>query len=251
MERHGKITYKASGATCTAKATYYKSCVCGAKGTQTFASGETLPHTYDKEVATDAYKATGATCLVRATYYKSCVCGAKGTETFSSGELAAHTFEVWTNVDENEHKSICSVDGCLQDKKETHSFADKLTAGKDTHWYSCVCGAKKDEAQHTYDEKKWEHDDDNHWHVCACGNKSEAAKHNWDDGKVTKETSTKQEGEKTYTCKDCGATKTEKIPQLETPKNGDNFDVSLCVAVMLLACLCLALTVVIRKKTTR
>ena len=32
--------YKASDATCTAKATYYKSCVCGAKGTETFESGE-------------------------------------------------------------------------------------------------------------------------------------------------------------------------------------------------------------------
>ena len=31
--------YKASDATCTAKATYYKSCVCGAKGTETFESG--------------------------------------------------------------------------------------------------------------------------------------------------------------------------------------------------------------------
>ena len=32
--------YKASDATCTAKATYYKSCVCGAKSTETFESGE-------------------------------------------------------------------------------------------------------------------------------------------------------------------------------------------------------------------
>ena len=32
--------YKASDATCTAKATYYKSCICGAKGTETFESGE-------------------------------------------------------------------------------------------------------------------------------------------------------------------------------------------------------------------
>ena len=244
-------TYKASGATCTAKATYYKSCVCGAKGTETFASGETLPHTYDKEVATDAYKATGATCLVKATYYKSCVCGAKGTETFASGELAAHTFTVWTKVDDKEHKSICDVQGCLQDKKENHSFSDKLTAGENTHWYVCVCGEKKDEAKHTYDDKSWAHDDDTHWQVCACGNKTVAAKHNWDEGKVTVETSTKQEGEKTYTCKDCGATYIQKIPQIESPKNGDSFDVSLCVAVMLLAVLSMALVFVIRKKANR
>ena len=32
--------YKASVATCTTPATYYKSCICGAKGTETFESGE-------------------------------------------------------------------------------------------------------------------------------------------------------------------------------------------------------------------
>ena len=32
--------YKASDATCTAKATYYKSCICGARGTETFESGD-------------------------------------------------------------------------------------------------------------------------------------------------------------------------------------------------------------------
>ena len=40
-------------------------------------------------------------------------------------------------------------------------------------------------------------------------------------------------------------------PEAETPAAGDNFDVSLCIAFMLLACLSLALTVVVRKKTIR
>ena len=40
--------YKASDATCTAKATYYKSCICGAKGTETFESGELADHTTGK-----------------------------------------------------------------------------------------------------------------------------------------------------------------------------------------------------------
>ena len=38
--------YKKSAATCTAKATYYKSCVCGAKGTETFESGSLLAHDF-------------------------------------------------------------------------------------------------------------------------------------------------------------------------------------------------------------
>ena len=38
--------YKKSAATCTAKATYYKSCICGAKGTETFESGSLLAHDF-------------------------------------------------------------------------------------------------------------------------------------------------------------------------------------------------------------
>ena len=38
--------YKKSDATCTAKATYYKSCICGAKGTETFESGGLLAHDF-------------------------------------------------------------------------------------------------------------------------------------------------------------------------------------------------------------
>ena len=37
--------YLASAATCTEKATYYYSCVCGVKGTQTFEHGELAEHT--------------------------------------------------------------------------------------------------------------------------------------------------------------------------------------------------------------
>ncbi len=39
--------------------------------------------------------------------------------------------------------------------------------------------------------------------------------HTWDEGKVTKEPSCKEEGEKTYTCTVCGATKTEVLPKTD------------------------------------
>ena len=46
-------SYLATPATCTKQATYYKSCTCGAKGTETFASGDLLPHTWgDGKVTT-------------------------------------------------------------------------------------------------------------------------------------------------------------------------------------------------------
>ena len=41
-------------------------------------------------------------------------------------------------------------------------------------------------------------------------------------GKVTKEATTEAEGEKTYTCTVCGATKTEVIEKLPKVPTGDN-----------------------------
>lgn len=42
-----------------------------------------------------------------------------------------------------------------------------------------------------------------------------ATGHSWDDGKVTEAATCKKEGTKTYTCKNCGETKTESIPKTE------------------------------------
>ena len=45
-------SYLATPATCTKQATYYKTCACGAKGTETFASGNLLPHAWGTGVTT-------------------------------------------------------------------------------------------------------------------------------------------------------------------------------------------------------
>ena len=241
--------YKASGATCTEQATYYYSCVCGKKGTETFLHGELAAHVYDKTVATDAYKASGTTCTEQATYYKSCVCGAAGTETFAYGELADHTYGQWEKVDETTHKRVCTNPDCLDEdeaghafgtelakdenghyylcacgeKKDEaeHTFGEELISDENGHYYLCACGQKKDEAEHTFNEKVWESDADNHWHSCECGVHSQAQAHNYDAGKVTKEPSASEEGVKTFTCQDCGAVKTEQLAKLETPPTGD------------------------------
>ena len=42
--------------------------------------------------------------------------------------------------------------------------------------------------------------------------------HDWDEGKVTKEATSAAEGEKTFTCKGCGATRTETIDKLPDDK---------------------------------
>lgn len=52
-QKNTDAKYLASAASCTAKATYYYSCTCGEKGTATFESGETLPHTASTEWKSD------------------------------------------------------------------------------------------------------------------------------------------------------------------------------------------------------
>ncbi len=122
--------YKATDATCTAKATYYKSCVCGEKGTETFEYGDFLAHTYDKQVATEEYKATDATCTAKATYHYSCECGAKGTETFEYGDLLPHVYD----------REVATED---------YKATDATCTAKATYYKSCVCGeAGEDTFEH-------------------------------------------------------------------------------------------------------
>ena len=87
--------YLKSAATCTAKATYYYSCECGEKGTQTFEYGDKLPHMYvDVNPYDPEYLKTPATCTHGAIYYKLCRCGAKSeTETFEFGKPLPHEFD--------------------------------------------------------------------------------------------------------------------------------------------------------------
>ena len=152
--------YLKDAATCTSKAVYYKSCVCGlVSKSETFEYGEVLEHTYDMSVATSNYLKDAATCTSKAVYYKSCVCGlASKSETFEYGEVFGHTYQ-----------------------------------------------------------ENWCSDEDSHWHECECGEKSDVAAHSWDNGIVSKEPTTKEDGERVFTCNDCGIQKIESIAKKEVP----------------------------------
>ena len=96
--------YKASDATCTAKATYYKSCACGEKGTATFEYGELSAHNW-----------TPATCTVP----KTCsVCQA------TEGDPLGHTEGTEWKSDKDNHWHTCTVEGCgvvIESSKEAHT----------------------------------------------------------------------------------------------------------------------------------
>lgn len=96
--------YKASDATCTAKATYYKSCACGEKGTETFEYGELAEHNW-----------TPATCIAP----KTCsVCGA------TEGDALGHTEGTEWKSDADNHWHVCTVAGCgvvIESSKAAHT----------------------------------------------------------------------------------------------------------------------------------
>lgn len=58
-------------------------------------------------------------------------------------------------------------------------------------------------------------------HCSRCEEKTEITEilkkeHIWDSGKITKEATETEEGVKTYSCKECGVTKTETVPKKDT-----------------------------------
>jgi len=132
--------FKKNDASCTEKLTYYYSCKCGEKGTETFTVGEMLDHSFTEQVKSDAFKKNDASCQEKLTYYYSCKCGAKGTETFTVGELGAHVYT--EKVEKDEYKKN-----------------DASCTEKKTYYYSCKCGLKGTETftvgdtlPHTYSE---------------------------------------------------------------------------------------------------
>ena len=75
--------------------------------------------------------------------------------------------------------------------------------------------------EHDY-SNGYSHDETHHWSVCSgCGEKSEPSEHTWDEGTVTVNPTEDGEGEKTFTCTVCSATKIEKIDKIHSIENID------------------------------
>ena len=74
---------------------------------------------------------------------------------------------------------------------------------------------------------KWSYDTENHWHPATCGHtdeKKDIAAHNWNAGEITKPADYGVEGEKTFTCTTCSATRKETIPATPPKLNMLTFD---------------------------
>ncbi len=187
---------------------------------------ETEDHSWD-----DGEVTTAATCTDDGIKTYICgVCGATKTETVAT---IGHAYGEWTGLDDSQHQRICANDpnhketeDHVWDNGTVETVAACTVEGKIT--YTCtVCGAERTEmipaTGHAYGA--WTPlNDTQHQRVCANdASHIETADHQWNDGEITKQPTEEAEGEKTFTCIVCGATRTEPIPKLEPESSDDEY----------------------------
>ncbi|MCI7351067.1 MAG: leucine-rich repeat protein [Ruminococcus sp.] len=168
-------------------------------------------------------------------HYK-CDCGklfaddqAETEVTLESLKIAAHHSygTEWVSDNDKNHYHLCSVCGDKADVTD-HSYDDGVITTPATEQaegaktYTCEdCGYEKTESiaklNHTHKpSEEYSKDETGHWHDCSgCTEKVGFESHDFDEGIVTTEPTEETEGVKTFTCKDCGYTKTETIPVTE------------------------------------
>ncbi len=125
-----------------------------------------------------------------------------------------HDFTGEYEKDADGHWHVCERDNCEEtDTKAGHIYNTTNCAEVAT---CTVCKYEKPAGEHTWG--KWEKVDDiNHKHTCSC-TATETAEHKWNDGEITIEPTEEKEGIKTFTCTECGATKTESVPVISAVK---------------------------------
>lgn len=93
---------------------------------------------------------------------------------------------------------------------------DGANATTDTHSHTCNrnCGVAAESEPHSWGN--WIPDGDaNHKKTCSVCGSTRTATHSWNEGIITTPPTEEEEGVKTYTCSDCGHTKTEPVDKLE------------------------------------
>ncbi len=188
-QEKAEAQYLASAATCKAKATYYKSCTCGAKGTETFESGELADHTYGSLIT-----GTAATCITDGTidHYTCSVC---------SKNFDENKAEVQTIVISKTGNHVYNGE-MRKDADGKHSF--KCTADS-----ACTEYGEQVDCTYTYTSNGAD-ETDTHTGTCACGNTVTTA-HTWGEGVVDPDSTCEKEGTETFTCTVCSQTRTKPV----------------------------------------
>ena len=127
--------YLASKANCTDPARYYKSCKCGEKGTETFASGEKLGHTAGNEWESDG------------TYHWH-ICSVAGCGAVIDSSKEEHTPDREQATETDPVKcSVCEYE-LAPVLQHTHTHGTEWESDEDNHWNECACGDKANTAAH-------------------------------------------------------------------------------------------------------
>ncbi len=186
--------YLKSAATCTEAAVYYKSCLCGAAGTETFTYGDPAGHSY----GTPSYVWDGANC----TAGRAC--------TKCSAEISGHT-QTETAKGRYVKDTDATCTACEKGHYEAN-FTNQTFITQSTAKGSVDQGTP---FGHSFPETWEKHNETQHKHTCTrCHTEVEYENHTWNGGDVITQPTHLAEGEKTFTCTKCGETKTEPIAKL-------------------------------------
>lgn len=132
----------------------------------------------------------------------------------------AHSYDETWSSDEAGHWTACVL--CNEEvEKEAHT-PDPNAAETDA-LLCTVCGFEIAPAQkHVHEAgEDWLTDEESHWKTCECGEKLDEAAHAWNEGTENEDTTV------TYVCTECGAEKTEG-----EPKEPGSFPFGIVLAVL-------------------
>ena len=243
-------SHQKSDATCTAKAVYWKSCVCDRESTETFESGETNPNNHTGTLGSwqsndDGHWKEYSCCQTKVQ---------EGTHSWNAGTVTTPATCTTAGV-KTYTCGTCNAKKTEEIPATGHAWDTKWSKDNDHHWHECTkCHEKKDLTEHDWDEgtvttpatcttpgvktfscgtcsatktetigasghiwgTDWVKDDsdkDHHWHECTkCHEKKDLTEHDWNEGAVTTPATCTTPGERTFTCTACSATKTKTIP---------------------------------------
>lgn len=150
-----------------------------------------------------------------------------------------HTYSSEWKFDETVHWHECMTKkhSDVADKAD-HTFDEGVIttppteAAEGVKTLTCtMCGYQTTQSVpqlgHTFDMDNWKFDAQTHWHPATCAHtdlKKDEAEHAWNAGVITKPANYGVEGEKTFTCTTCSATRVETIPATPPKYNTLTFD---------------------------
>lgn len=257
-------SYLLTAADCTNAAVYYKSCVCGAQGAETFESGSAVGH----KLALVEKSEPICTAEGKEAYYTCSVCGKHYEDKDGQNEIvsldeygiipaAGHEWGEPEWSWSEDHSSAAVIFTCKNDGSHTES--SEVTISSETIAATCAQeGARVYTATTTFNDKvytnksaeaipvidhkagtEWKADETSHWKECSeCGAKLNTAAHTF--AWVTDKAATEAEaGSRHEECTVCGyAKEAVKIPPAgakTSPETGDNTVITIWASVMMAA----------------